>query len=249
MEKKIKLEVCSFSLKSSLVADRNGADRIELCGGFLEGGTTPSAGLVKRTLDAVTIPVYVMIRPRGGDFLYDETELDVMKHDILEIKKLRPGGFVFGILTPQGKIAVDQVRELIELSAPYPVTFHRAFDVCDDAFEALETLIALGCENILTSGQQNQAEDGIELLRQLVKKAKGRINIMAGSGVGTQNASKLLEAGVDALHFTAKKSVESKMSFRKASVKMGDDHIDEYLNFEADPELVSAVKAIIQRQI
>lgn len=247
MEKKVKLELCSFSLNSSVVADRAGADRIELCGGFLEGGTTPSPGLIKNTLAAVSIPVYVMIRPRGGDFLYSESEFQVMKEDIIEIKKLGPAGFVFGLLTAEGKVDRHKTEELIRLAAPHPVTFHRAFDVCDDPFEALETLIELGCENILTSGQQNSAEEGIDLLAQLAKQADGRINIMAGSGVGIKNASGFIEAGLDALHFTAKKAVESGMTYRKDTVKMGDEHVDEYLNFEADPQRVSEVKALIQR--
>ncbi len=246
MVKKVKLELCSFSLNSSLVAQNDGADRIELCGGFLEGGTTPSIGLIKRTLESVNIPVYVMIRPRGGDFIYDDTEFQVMKEDIIEIKKLNPGGFVFGLLTVEGKIDTIKTKALMELAHPYPVTFHRAFDVCDDPFEAIEDLIALGVENILTSGQQNTAEAGIELLRQLAIKANGRINIMAGSGVGESNVLKFLKAGVDAVHFTAKKAVESKMIFRKESVKMGDDHIDEYINFEADSEKVRKVKSLIQ---
>lgn len=246
MAKKVKLELCSFSLNSSLIAQKDGADRIELCGGFLEGGTTPSIGLVKRTLESVKIPVYVMIRPRGGDFLYDDTELEVMKEDITEIKKFDPAGFVFGLLTAEGKIDKMKTRLLMELAYPCKVTFHRAFDVCDDPFEALEDLVELGVENILTSGQQNTAESGINLLKELTVKAAGRINIMAGSGVGQNNVMKFLEAGVDAVHFTAKKAIGSKMIFRKESVKMGDDHIDEYLNFEADPKKVRTVKSLIQ---
>ncbi len=247
MNRKIMLELCSFSLRSAIAGDRYGADRIELCGGFLEGGTTPSHGLIRATLAAVSIPVYVMIRPRGGDFLYSGEEFEVMKADIEEIKKLKPGGFVFGLLDAEGNIDVGRTSELIRLASPYPVTFHRAFDVCRDPFRALEELADLGVENILTSGQQNTAEAGLDLLRTLSEKAAGRICIMAGSGVGEANAGKILDAGVNALHFTAKKEVESEMKYRKETVKMGDSHVDEFMNYEADYQKIASVKQIIQR--
>lgn len=243
------LEICCFSLESCLTAQKAGAYRIELCGGMFEGGTSPSAGLIKLARQNLSIKLYVMIRPRGGDFCYSETEFEVMKEDILVAKELGADGVVFGILNPDGSVDVASNRELVELAKPLKVTFHRAFDVSAEPFEALETIIALGFERILTSGQKNTAIDGIDLLKALAEKADNRIEIMAGSGVSAQNAPQLLEAGVHALHMTGKGIVNSRMEYRKADVSMASATLtNEFEIYEADFDKCKDVVSIIASQ-
>jgi copper homeostasis protein len=236
------IETCAFSLESCLIAQRAGANRIELCGGMFEGGTTPSAGLIQMATKAVQIPVYVMIRPRGGDFCYSETEFEVMKTDLNLAKTLGAKGLVFGILKPDGTIDIERNKALIELSKPLGVTFHRAFDMSRDPFEALESIIECGFERILTSGQKNTAIEGKELLKELIKKANNRIKIMAGSGVNIQNAHELWQTGIDAIHLTGKGIVNSKMTFRKPNVSMISAALsNEYEIYESDFNKIRAV--------
>jgi copper homeostasis protein len=240
------LEICCFSLESCLTAQKAGAYRIELCGGMFEGGTSPSAGLIKLARQNLSIKLYVMIRPRGGDFCYSHTEFDVMKEDIQMAKELRADGVVFGLLNPDGSVDVLRTKELVDLAHPMKVTFHRAFDVSAEPFEALETIIDLGCERILTSGQKNTAIEGIDLLKALAKKADNRIEIMAGAGVSAQNAAQLLEAGVHALHMTGKGIVNSQMEYRKEDVSMASAALtNEFEIYEADFEKCKAVAGII----
>lgn len=235
------IEICTFSLASSLVAQQGGADRIELCGGMAEGGTTPSAGLIKLVREQLAIKVYVMIRPRGGDFCYSPTEFEVMKEDIRIAKNRGVDGVVFGILLPSGKVDVARTRELVELAKPMGVTFHRAFDMAIEPFEALEAVIDCGCERILTSGQRRTALEGKEVLAQLVQKANHRIEIMAGSGVNEANAEELIVCGVDSLHLTAKAKHNSPMEFKQAHVSMANETLGEYELFETNLEKCQAV--------
>ncbi|MCL4127513.1 UNVERIFIED_CONTAM: hypothetical protein GTU68_007902 [Idotea baltica] len=210
----IETEICCFSLASALVAKRLSSDRIELCGGYLEGGTTPSSGLVKLVLENNVPKTFVMIRPRGGDFCYSESEVLTIYNEIFDIKSLNPGGFVFGTLNPDGTVDEELGKKVIEWAMPYPVTFHRAFDQCPDPFAALETIIDLGFERILTSGQQDSALKGLGLLDKLVKQADGRIQIMAGAGVNAENVQAFQKAGLPAVHFTAKEWQKSKMKVK-----------------------------------
>jgi copper homeostasis protein len=236
------LEICSFSLKSCLTAQKAGAGRIELCGGMFEGGTTPSAGLIRLARQNLAIQLYVMIRPRGGDFCYSNSEFEVMKADILTAKKLGADGVVFGILNPDGNVDKTRTTELVNLAKPLKVTFHRAFDVAKNPFQALEDIIACGCERILTSGQKNTAINGLNLLKKLVEKSKNRIEIMAGSGVSAKNAKQFLSVGVHALHMTGKEIQESKMIFRKPDVSMASSSLSsEYEIYEANFEKCKAV--------
>ncbi|MBA4851778.1 copper homeostasis protein CutC [Emticicia sp. BO119] len=240
------LEICCFSLESCLTAQKAGAYRIELCGGMFEGGTSPSAGLIKLARQNLTIKLYVMIRPRGGDFCYSETEFDVMKADIQIAKESGADGVVFGLLNPDGSVDVSRTKELVELAHPMKVTFHRAFDVCAKPFEALETIIELGCERILTSGQKNNVNEGLDLLRILAEKAGDRIEIMAGGGVTANNAAHLLEAGVHALHMTGKGIVNSQMEYRKDDVSMASAVLtNEFEMYEANFDNCKAVVDII----
>ncbi|WP_420151715.1 copper homeostasis protein CutC [Spirosoma sp.] len=238
------VEVCAFSLESCLTAQKAGAGRIELCGGLAEGGTTPSAGLIQLARQHLTIPFYVMIRPRGGDFSYSETELDVMKADILLAKTLGANGLVLGVLQVDGTVDEFRTRELIELAKPLPVTFHRAFDMTRDPLEALEAVIRTGAERILTSGQRQNVELGISTLRQLTQQAAKRIEIMAGAGVNAQNAHSLIDAGVDALHLSGSAKEDSRMTYRQPAVSMASGVPDEYEYVEAKEEKIRGVVQI-----
>ena len=243
------LEICCFSLESCLIAQEAGAKRIELCGGMFEGGTTPSAGLIGLARQNLTIQLYVMIRPRGGDFCYSETEFEVMKADIQSAKNLGVDGVVFGILNPGGSIDKARTTALVKLANPLKTTFHRAFDVAKNPYQALEDIIDCGCERILTSGQKNTAIEGIDLLKALVEKSKNRIEIMAGSGVNAQNAQQFLNIGIHALHMTGKSMQASKMTFRKADVSMANTLLsNEYEIYEADFEKCKTVATILKKQ-
>lgn len=235
------VEICAFSLHSCLTAQGAGANRIELCGGLAEGGTTPSAGLIQLVRQQLTIPFYVMIRPRGGDFLYTETELAVMRADILLAKAAGANGVVLGILRPDGTVDEPQTRALVDLAAPLPVTFHRAFDMTRDPLEALEAVIRTGAVRILTSGHQQTAQAGLSTLRQLVQAADRRIEIMAGAGVNAQNAHSLLAVGVDALHLSGGRQDDSQMIFRQPAVSMASSLPGEYEYVEADADKIQAV--------
>ena len=235
------VEVCAYSLDSSLTAQQAGAGRVELCGGLAEGGTTPSAGLIQLIRQHLTIPLYVMIRPRGGDFLYSETEVAVMKADIRMAKTLGADGIVLGVLQADGTVDEVQTRALITLAKPLPVTFHRAFDMTRDPVEALEAVIRTGAARILTSGQHLTAEAGLSVLRQLTEKAAQRIELMAGAGVNAQNAQQLIEAGVDALHLSGSRIEDSRMMYRQPSVSMASELPAEYEHVEASAEKIQAV--------
>lgn len=242
------LEICSFSLESCLIAQKAGAKRIELCGGMFEGGTTPSAGLIAFARQNVSIQLYIMIRPRGGDFCYSDSEFEVMKADIQTAKNLGADGVVFGILNSDGSIDKSRMTTLVNLAAPLKVTFHRAFDVAKNPIQALEDIIECGCERILTSGQKNTAIEGIDLLKILVEKSNNRIEIMAGSGVNAQNAPQFLEVGVHALHMTGKGMQESKMIFRKPDVSMASAALsNEFEIYEADFEKCKAVVTLLKK--
>ncbi len=235
------IEVCAYSLASCITAQRAGATRIELCGGLPEGGTTPSMGLIQLARQQLTIPLYVMIRPRGGDFLYSSTELAVMRADILLAKQLGVDGLVLGVLNADGTVDESQTRELVELAHPLPVTFHRAFDLTRDPVEALEAIIRTGAVRILTSGQQATAEAGLPLLSNLVKQAAGQIELMAGAGVTEKNAGLLRKTGVDALHLSGKISQASPMIYRQSAINMASAVPGEYERIEASAAIIQRV--------
>ena len=199
------IEICANSAQSCVEAEAGGAKRVELCAGIPEGGTTPSYGEI-RTAQALTssVDINVIIRPRGGDFLYTPAEIRSMLLDIELCKQLKVHGVVFGCLTKEGDIDVPLMRRLIEAARPLSVTCHRAFDVCRDPFAALEQLIELGCDRILTSGQQSDAVKGIPLIAELVKRAAGRIIIMPGCGVRESNIARIeAETGAKEFHTSA----------------------------------------------
>jgi copper homeostasis protein len=191
--KKNKLEIACFNLQSAIIAQENGADRVELCANMKEGGTTPDFEMTKAAREALSIDLNVMIRPRGGDFVYSDAEFQQMKAEIEQYKKLNIDGFVFGILAKDGSFNKEQNRELVALASPVPCTFHRAFDVVTNVYQSLESVIECGFTTVLTSGQGNNVVEGIAVLEKLVEKANNRIVIMPGGGLRSTNIGLLQE--------------------------------------------------------
>lgn len=186
-----KFEIACFNFESALVAQQNGADRIELCDGIEVGGTTPNEEMVSKTRVALKVDLYVMIRPRGGNFVYSDAEFEQMKSEIQSLKKLKVNGFVFGILNEDKSINISQNTELVNLAKPFPCTFHRAFDEAIDLNKSLEDVIKCGFKTILTSGQKPNVVEGLNQLSALVEKANGRITIMPGGGLRSSNIDEI----------------------------------------------------------
>jgi copper homeostasis protein len=203
------LEICANSYQSAKNAQDAGAHRIELCSELSVGGITPSYGLIKQVIDTLSIAVFVLIRPRSGNFTYSEEEFDIMKHDIQLCKNLGCAGIVSGVLNKDNTIDIERTQELIELSKPLDFTFHRAFDCVENPQESLEQLINLGVERVLTSGLETSAEKGLELLKQLKEHVNGRITILPGSGINLQNAKLFKDAGFLEIHLSASKVVKN----------------------------------------
>ena len=217
----VMVEVCVDAIDAALEAERGGAGRLELCGELLQGGVTPSAGLIGAVWERVEIPVFVLIRPRTGDFLYDADEIDVMVRDIEMARSLDVDGVVIGALTPQGEVDIGTVHAMVEAAGGMEVTFHRAFDFVRDQDVALEALIELGVDRVLTSGGGATALEGAPALAQLVSRAAGRITILAGGGIGAANAAEVARvSGVREVHVRAAACVESAMMHRRAGVTL-----------------------------
>ena len=217
---KFTLEVIGFTIESCILAQAAGAHRIELCDNPGEGGTTPSYGFIKAAREVLKIELYPIIRPRGGDFLYSDAEFEVMKADVQICKELGCDGVVIGILNADGTVDKMRCRELVQLAYPMGVTFHRAFDRVKDAAQALEDVIEIGCERILTSGLVPTALDGAETLAALIKQADERIVIMPGSGVRSDNIIELAKrtAAVE-FHTSARINISSKMDYTNEGMK------------------------------
>ena len=234
---KYQFEICTNSVESCLAAQKGGADRVELCAGIPEGGTTPSYGEIAIAREVLThTRLHVIIRPRGGDFLYSDIEMS---------RKLGADGVVFGCLTAEGEVDLPVMQKLMEAAQGLSVTFHRAFDVCRNPQRALEQIIKLGCNRILTSGQQPTAELGIPLLEELQKQAVGRITLLAGCGVNENNIARIAaETGINEFHFSARENIQSEMKFRNEAISMGGTvHINEY---ERNVTSVRRVKETIE---
>ncbi|MDX1956430.1 MAG: copper homeostasis protein CutC [Chitinophagaceae bacterium] len=208
------IEIATSDFTTTKSAVEGGADRIELCANLAEGGTTPSLGTIKKCRESFSVDIFPIIRPRGGDFLYTDEEFEIMKADVLLCKELGCDGVVIGLLKKDGAIDIKRTHILAELAYPLGVTFHRAFDRCRDPFEALEQLIGIGVERILTSGQQPAAPDGVELITALKKAADDRIIIMPGSGVRADNIKMLAEkTGCKEFHSSLRGKINSAMDF------------------------------------
>jgi copper homeostasis protein len=221
---KVILESPVFNVEAALDAAEYGVDRLELCANFPEGGETPSAGMLKFLKAEIDIPVFVMIRPRGGDFSYSQKELMVMKRDIELLGELGADGFVFGALNSQGFVDVDSCESLLRTASGKPCTFHRAFDVSADYMDSLEKIISCGFDRILTSGGRNSVTDGIELLKELLVKGKDRISIMPGGGTKPEHVEALREIGfLKEIHASCKTWKPSANQFFNPNVSFSDD--------------------------
>ncbi|HDR1020860.1 TPA: copper homeostasis protein CutC [Pasteurella multocida] len=241
----MKLEVCIDNIESALTAEQAGADRLELCGCLSVGGVTPPYSLIKSAVNLVKIPCYVMIRPRAGDFLFSSNEVQMMLDDIQIAKDLGAKGIVIGALTENAKIDLKTCEKLVSAANGLGVTFHRAFDLCQDPFESLEQIIALGCERILTSGQKATALQGKNLLKQLVEQANDRIKIMAGAGVNTENALEIIsETNVQELHLSGKSYRLSTMKLQSDAV-MGNNAEEDQKIWITDFDKIQAVRKLL----
>src|ERR1700677_374922 len=238
------LEVCIDSVESAIAAERGGAKRVELCSDLLEGGITPGAGLIASVRRHIGIDLFVMIRPRGGDFFYTDLEFEVMQEEIAHARLLGADGIVLGLLDQQGLVDVARTRELVELAAPLPVTFHRAIDMTPDLVAALDDVIAAGAVRILTSGGAPSVQQGMAEIARMAKAARGRIAIMPGGGVTPSNIAAIVAAtGATQFHSSARTAAPSRMSFRKQEMAMGDLRDREYQNYIVREE---SVRALVQ---
>ena len=244
------IEICVEGIDGLLAAQAGGGDRAELCASLLEGGITTSLGVVKQALGRATIPFTVMVRPRGGDFLYSEAEFAAMLDDVAACRELGVYGVVAGCLTPDGRIDEARMRALVTAAGPLPVTCHRAFDMTRDPEAAIEALVAAGVARVLTSGQRDTALEGIEILRRTVRAAAGRIKVMACGGLDDTNIARVArESGADELHFAAPMTVPSPMAYRNPDVGMGGTAIErEYQLTLTDPDAVRRTIAAARRQ-
>lgn len=242
------VEVCLDSVESALAAQEGGAQRVELCDDLVEGGTTPSAGMIAATRDAVSLGIMVMIRPRGGDFCYSAVELDVMERDIHVARDLGADGVVFGVLSPDGRVDEDATARLVAAAGSLSTTFHRAFDVARDPVEALDTLVQAGIDRVLTSGQAPSVVDGLDTLRLLREHAAGRIVVMPGCGIVPGNVARVVgETGASEIHVVGTKTVESPMVHRNPRVFMGtDEEASEYVRTVTDAAAIRALVAALR---
>lgn len=240
---KFKLEICVDNIVSAIIAQESGADRIELCGSLTEGGTTPGLGTIRSVREKISIGLHVIIRPRGGDFLYSKAEYEIMKRDIEICGENNVNGVVLGILLPDGNIDIERTARLIEFSRPMSVTFHRAYDLTDDPLKSLEGVISAGADRLLTSGQRNKAEDGMDLITKLVENSNDRIIIMPGSGINESNIRHIANSTkANEFHLTGRKTIDSCMIFRREDVSLGGSYDQsEFTRKIADGELIRSI--------
>ena len=245
--KKFTLEICADSFESAKAAWEGGADRIELCQNLIIGGTTPSPYLFRQIHEKNPIRIHVLIRPRFGDFLYSEEEIQVMEEEIKMYREMGAEGVVIGALTPEGRLDKAQLSRLMKAADGMSVTLHRAFDMCRDPREGLQDAIDLGFHRILTSGQKNSALEGWEVLSELRKESAGKIRIMAGAGVSPRNIPQIYEkTGIMEYHMSGKITVESGMKYRKEGVSMGLPSFSEYQLFRTDKGQVEKAAACLR---
>jgi copper homeostasis protein len=243
----IKTELCAYSVEACKIASKLGVNRVELCASPAEGGVTPSLATIERVAEIEGLDLSVMIRPRGGDFLYSDEEFQTMLQDIEHARKTGATGVVFGVLTADGKVDIERTRALVEASKGMETTFHRAVDMTEDYEAAVEAVIEAGCKRILTSGGYDKAIDGIDNIRRAVEISRGRIEIMAGSGVVAANAQALKKVGVDALHFSAKTMVMGGMKYRNPRISMGGTAaVDEFAIRTVDENEVKEILKLIR---
>ena len=242
------LEICVDNVASAIDAQKAGAVRVELCSNLPEGGTTPGLGTIVSARNNLKIGLHVIIRPRGGDFLYSALEYDIMRREIISCGESGVDGVVLGILDRSGNIDVERTAKLIELARPMSATFHRAFDMCNDPDKGLEDVIAAGADRLLTSGQKNKAEEGLELIGKLIRQAGKRIIIMPGSGLNESNIVHVArETGAREFHLTGRKVIESGMIFHRQYISMGGTSgLSEYSRKVADPDMIKRIVTLLK---
>ncbi len=242
------LEINVYSLESAINANLAGADRIELCSSMWEGGCTPSQGMIQAIQEKTTIPIHAMLRPRGGDFTYSDSEKYVIQKELDSLMEVNVSGIVTGILNPAGKLDKNFIKILLKQAPKLEWTFHRAIDMTLDTEKVILELQDLGFTRILTSGKHNKAIDGLANLEKWVNIPNRTIQIMAGSGVSPENMIQFLSIGVDAVHMSAKRSRDSKMVFRNNKVSMGGSPgISEYLVYYSDLEIINKSVKILNK--
>lgn len=243
------IEVCASSLQSALNAQSGGAKQIELCDNLYQGGTTPGPGTLELAREMLTIGINVLIRPRGGDFLYSDIEFETIKRDILFCKKMGCDGVVIGFLNADGTINTEQTRQAIELARPMTVTFHRAFDMTIEPYKAFDQLIEMGVDRLLTAGQKNKAPDGAQLIAELVKRAGNELIVMPGSGINENNIAWIQKTtGAKEFHLSGQKPLQSRMLFRKEGIFLGGiPEIPEYEISETDVGRIRRVVEILDQ--
>ena len=245
MADRILFEACADSPEAAIAAQSGGADRVELCTSLLEGCLTPSAGSIRLARRHLEIGLQVMIRPRGGDFCYSDIEFEIMKLDVRVAREAGADGIVIGILEPDGAVDKERTQELMDLAHPLSITFHRAFDMSRDPYEALDDLIDLGVDRILTSGQENTALEGLDLIADLVQRAGDRIIIMPGAGIHERNIAKIVQqSGAREVHIAGLTTVESQMRYRNERCFMsGELRPPQFALTVTDP---SRIRAMVQ---
>ena len=244
------LECCVDSVESAINAANGGASRLELCSNLVIGGTTPDVALVKEIRKYTDIRIHALIRPRFGDFCYSTHEMEIMKSQIRDLKAAGVEGVVIGVLDEDGNLNLPAMRELMVEAEGLLVTLHRAFDMCRDPYVALEDAIALGVNTILTSGQKQSAWEGRKLLKALIEKADGRIDIMAGAGIGAAVIEKLIpETRGTSYHMSGKVTLDSPMRYRKEEVSMGLPSLSEYEIWQTSEENVRAAVEVLKESV
>jgi copper homeostasis protein len=242
------LEICAYSVESVIHAEAAGADRVELCAGRLEGGTTPSFGMIQLALQCKNIQVFPILRPRGGDFCYSDLEFQEMMIDLEHMIKQGVPGVVTGVLLSNGRLDLERMRQLKDVAGNMEFCVHRAIDMSYNPSETLQELIDIGATRVLSSGAANTALEGIEVLKQLVVQAENRIQLMAGSGVNAAQIPELWSAGIRHFHASASSFKPSKMNFRNPSIQMGKEgDLDEYAIQLANAEKISEMKSVLQQ--
>jgi copper homeostasis protein len=237
------LEVCAFNLQSALIAEKVGAKRVELCENPADGGTTPSYGTIKQTREKIGISLYPIVRPRAGNYFFDDNEFAIIKQDILLCKELGCDGISTGVSKINGEIDTERLKRMVEWAYPMGVTCHRVFDATPDPMQALEDIITCGCERILTSGQKPSAPEGINLLAELVQQADGRITIMPGAGVRSSNIESLVNAtGATEYHTSARMKAPDPVTFRNPAIL---DATDWYIANEEELRKIMEVLNVI----
>lgn len=242
------VEICTDSVESAIAAQRGGAQRVELCSDLLEGGVTPSAGLIALVRERIRIDLFVMIRPRGGDFCYTDLEFAAMRKDIQQARELGADGVILGVLDQHARVDVNRTRCLVELAAPLPVTFHRAVDMTPDPRAALEDVIATGAKRVLTSGGAAKVTEGLAEVAYMVKAAGNRISVMAGGGITPETIVNVAEAtGATEFHASLRTGLPSPVEFRRPDVLMGEIRDREYIRYVVEEDNVCAVVQALQR--